>query len=148
MNAEKPESSSAAAPAPPLPSVHTAFQITQTPSGMEQHVAATFHAGPLPPARELAAYDQAHAGAAAWILQQAELNAEHVREMERLGARLQTRDALLLRLLPFCFVTLFVMCATVIAIWGNVWFGGSLLASALGGVGLAYLKNSGGVKPR
>ena len=97
-----------------------------------QQVAATFHAGPLPPARELAAYEEAHAGAATWILREAELNAEHVREMERLGARLQTRDAFLLRALPFCFVTLFVVCATVIAIWGNVWFGGSLLATSVG----------------
>ena len=113
-----------------------------------QQVATSFHAGPLPPARELPAYDQAHPGAAAWILHEAALNAEHVRAMERLGARRQTRDALLLRVLPFCFVTLVVICATAIGVWGNVWFGGSLLASALGGVALAYVKSSGGAHPR
>lgn len=148
MNADKPDSSSSIASTPPHASVHTAFQITEASFGVAQQVATTFHAGPLPPARELAAYDQAHPGAAAWILHEAELNAEHVRVMERLGARLQTRDALLLRTLPFCFVTLFVLCATMIAIWGNVWFGGSLLASALGGVALAYLKSSGPGQPR
>jgi uncharacterized membrane protein len=107
---------------------------------MAVQATAVFHQGPLPPARELAAYEQAHPGAAAWILKEAERNAEHVRQMETIGARLQIRDALLFRVLPFSVVTVYILSTMAIAIFANAWVGGTLLATGLAGVATAYVK--------
>jgi len=136
MNENLPDSTSGGYAVPPQPP----YQGLQPTLLNMQHLQATLQTGPLPPARELAAYEQAHPGAAAWILSEAQINAAHVRQMEVVGAKLQSRDAFLFRVLPFIAVFAFLMCTMMIAIFANAWAGSALLASGLVTIVLAYIR--------
>jgi uncharacterized membrane protein len=99
------------------------------------------HVGPLPHPQQLAAYEEAHPGAAAWILREAELNSQHFRATETKALNAQRLDNLLHRLLPFGLVLTCLVCCTLIAVlasaaWGTVGFGATITA-----VMVAYLKN-------
>lgn len=103
---------------------------------------ATHHSGPLPPASEFKAYEEAHPGAAAWIMEEASKSAGHAREMERQGMRIAGRDELLARLLPFGVVALFLAVFTIVAL-KNVWVGSIGMGTVLAAVILAYLRGYG-----
>jgi uncharacterized membrane protein len=100
------------------------------------------HQGPLPPPQILAAYEQAHAGAAAWVLKEAEASAAHVREMERRAIRYQARDALLHRILPFLLVALLLTISAVLAVFASAILGGVAFIGTLAGVVTVYLKGA------
>lgn len=102
------------------------------------------HQGPLPPPQILAGYEQAHPGAAAWVLREAETAASHVRDMEQMAIRYQARDALLQRTLPFALVALLLLVSTALAIFANVILGGIAFGSTLAGVVTVYLQGTFG----
>lgn len=99
--------------------------------------------GPLPPPEILSAYDNAHPGAAKWILDLAEKNTEHVRDMDRRAARYRSRDALLQRLLPFLTVIGFLAVALLLGVFAGPYLGGAAFFATLGTVVAAYLKGMG-----
>jgi uncharacterized membrane protein len=103
------------------------------------------HQGPLPPPQHLAGYEQAHPGAAAWILREAEASAAHTRDMERLAIRYQARDAFLERLLPFSLVAILLIISAIMA-YANAVLGGVAFVGTLAGVVTVYLKGSMGEK--
>jgi len=100
------------------------------------------HQGPLPPPQILAAYEQAHPGAAAWVLKEAEASAAHVREMERRAIRYQARDALLHRILPFLLVALLLTISAILAIFASAIVGVVAFVSTLASVVIVYLKSA------
>jgi uncharacterized membrane protein len=60
-------------------------------------------------------FEAVYPGAAKWIFDQAEKNAEHTRTMERRAMELHGRDALLTRVLPLVGVVAFLVASAVIA---------------------------------
>lgn len=96
------------------------------------------HVGPLPPPAVLADYEAAHQGAAQWIIEQAEKNAAHAREMELRAIRLQRLDMLLHRLLPFGLVVAFLIASLALAYF-NPAAGAAGVIATLGTVLIAYL---------
>lgn len=95
--------------------------------------------GPLPPAQELAAYEAVHPGAAKWILDQAALNAQHVRDMEARALRIEGRDVALHRILPVVVILCFLAACTAIALVGHVWWALGGIIATLGAVLTVYL---------
>jgi uncharacterized membrane protein len=87
---------------------------------------------------QLGEYEAVYPGAAKWIFDQAEQNAEHVRTMERRAMELQGRDALLHRVLPFGGVVAFLIASAVIA-FASPAAGAAGLFATMGGVLYAYL---------
>jgi len=77
-------------------------------------------------------------GAAHWIIDQAEKNAAHVREMELRAIGLQRLDMLLHRLLPFGLVVAFLIASLALAYF-NPAAGAAGLIATLGTVLTAYL---------
>lgn len=120
---------------PGIPGLATTFA-----SAVQVQISA--HQGPLPPPQVLAAYEQAHPGAAAWVLREAEASAAHVREMERRAIRYQARDALLHRILPFALVALLLIISAALAIFANAIIGGIAFFSTLASVVIVYLKGA------
>jgi uncharacterized membrane protein len=118
-----------------LPGIPVSFA-----SAMQVQISA--HQGPLPPPQVLAAYEQAHPGAAAWVLREAEASAAHVREMERRVLRYQARDALLHRILPFALVALLLTISAILAIFASPVLGGAAFFGTLAGVVGIYLKGA------
>ena len=100
------------------------------------------HVGPLPPPQQLAAYEDAHPGAAAWILAQAHANAEHVRDMDRRMLQVRARDGLLHRALPFLPVGLLLIVSGVMAVFASKVLGGAAFFATLAGVVTVYLRGS------
>lgn len=86
----------------------------------------------------LADYEAVHQGAARWIIEQAEKNAEHAREMELRAIRLQRLDMLLHRLLPFGLVVAFLLASLALAYF-NPAAGAAAVIATLGTVLTAYL---------
>jgi len=103
---------------------------------------ASYHRGILPPALDYKAYKEAHEPAAEWILAEATKSSDHFRQMEKIGAKIASRDALLFRILPFAVVVAFLTVFTILAFL-NVWIGGVGIGATLSTVVLAYLKNFG-----
>lgn len=139
MNASEPESPGSgkeASEPPPAP-----IPFTVLPPSQRLSVSFSAHQGPLPPPEQLAAYERLHPGSAAWILDQAEQNAEHIRSMERRGAAAQERDALLKRVLPFAVVVVFLAGWVAIAIWASPIIGAAGAFTTLASVLLAYFKS-------
>jgi uncharacterized membrane protein len=125
-----------------LPGIPVSFA-----SAMQVQISA--HQGPLPPPQVLAAYEQAHPGAAAWVLKEAEASASHLREMERRVLRYQARDALLHRILPFALVALLLAISAILAVFASPVLGGAAFFGTLAGVVGIYLKGAmdGGKQP-
>jgi uncharacterized membrane protein len=96
------------------------------------------HSGPLPAPAQLGEYEAVYPGAAKWIFDQAEKNAEHARTMERRAMELQGRDTLLHRILPFGGVVAFLVASAVIA-FASPAAGAVGLFATMGGVLYAYL---------
>lgn len=103
---------------------------------------ASYHRGILPPAVDYKAYKEAHEPAAEWILAEATKSSDHFREMEKIGAKIAARDALLFRILPFAVVVVFLIVFTTIAFL-NVYVGSVGVGVTLSTVLLAYLKPFG-----
>lgn len=133
---DTPDDARGAAAGLPQPPANVAEQAT-----LPGLVTWEAHAGPLPPPEQLRGYELVHPGAAAWILNEAEKNADHVRAMERLAIAGQTRDATLHRVLPFLLVLAFLLASTCIAIWASVVLGGIGFGGTLLSVMLAYFKS-------
>ena len=100
----------------------------------------SLHSGPLPAAEDFQAYEAAHPGTAAWILDEAAKSADHARSMERDGIRIAARDAFLFRVLPFSIVALFLIVFTIVS-FASVWVGAVGLGATLTSVVIAYLKS-------
>lgn len=83
-------------------------------------------------------YEDAHPGAAKWIFDQAEKNADHARKIESRGMELQARDAMLRRLLPFGGVVAFLLAANAIA-FASPAAGAVTVLGTMGAVLYAYL---------
>jgi uncharacterized membrane protein len=96
--------------------------------------------GLLPAPELLREYEEQHAGAAAWILAEAEKTTEHMRAMQQLALAIGARDALLSRLLPFLMVMALIVASVLIAIFASTWLGGATFAASLGAVMLEYLR--------
>jgi uncharacterized membrane protein len=96
------------------------------------------HVGPLPPPSQLAEYEAVYPGAARWIIEQADKNAEHVRDMERRSLSVQRADMLLHRLLPFGLVVIFLAACVVLA-FASPAAGAAGLFITMAGVLTAYL---------
>jgi uncharacterized membrane protein len=116
--------------------------------GPAMQVQISTHQGPIPPPQVLAAYEQAHPGAAAWVLKEAETAATHVREMERLAIRYQARDAALHRILPFFLVALLLIISAVMAIFASAVLGGVAFIGTLASVVIVYLKAAMGAEKK
>jgi uncharacterized membrane protein len=143
--------------APPLGIIHRKLgeQFIRpsegSPLGTQQTVVATnvsYHAGPLPPAREFEAYEKAVPGAGIRILEEAAKNADHVRRMEVQAMRIAARDALLHRVLPFVFAFSVLTAAVLLGIFAAPWIGATTVFGVVGLVGVAYVRGSvGGSQP-
>jgi uncharacterized membrane protein len=96
------------------------------------------HTGPLPLPSQLADYEAVYPGAAQWIIEQADKNAQHAREMERQAISLERTDMLLHRLLPFGLVAAFLV-ATVILTFVSPAAGTAGFCATVAGVLIAYL---------
>lgn len=84
-------------------------------------------------------YETVYPGAAKWIFDQAQQNAEHVRAVEKSALRLRWWDAMLHRLLPFVVVMVFAIGSVVMAILTNSpWGGVAGIGATLGAVLVAY----------
>lgn len=105
-------------------------------------VQASLHVGPLPPAREFADYEAAYPGAAAWILSEAAKASEHGRAVELTAAKIQARDALLHRALPFALVAILIGASAVMAIYASKVLGGLAFFGTLAGVVTVYLRGN------
>ena len=79
-----------------------------------------------------------HPGAARWIIEQAEKNAEHARDMELRAIRLQRLDMLLHRLLPFGLVIAFLLASLALAYFNSI-AGAAGVIATMGVVLTAYL---------
>lgn len=77
--ADQPRSTPPASQDPEAPAVRTSATLTQT----------TSYSGPLPPAAELQAYDDAVPGAAERIIRMAESYAGHTQELEGMAMKLE-----------------------------------------------------------
>ena len=77
--ARQPRNAPPASQHPETPAVRSSATVTQTAS----------YSGPLPPAAELQAYDNAVPGAAERIVRMAESYAEHTRELEAMAMQLE-----------------------------------------------------------
>lgn len=102
----------------------------------------SLHQGPLPPPQVLDGYEKVHPGSAAWILQEAQTSAEHVRRMEARGVEIQARDLLLHRVLPFALVTGFLIASVILAIFASPVLGGIAFFTTLGSVVTVYLRGA------
>jgi uncharacterized membrane protein len=92
----------------------------------------------LPPPVQVGEFEAIYPGAAKWIFDQAEKNADHIRALERRGMEVQARDALLRRLLPFGGVVVFLVASGVIA-FASPAAGAVALLGTMGSVLYAYL---------
>ncbi len=108
--------------------------------GMVLATQATFRSGPLPTAQELGDYERASPGAALWILNEAEKSASHLRIVELQALRIESRDILLRRLLPFLVVFTFLVGSVLIALFASTIAGMAAFAATLASVVLVYLK--------
>jgi uncharacterized membrane protein len=93
----------------------------------------------LPPPEQLAAYEAAFPGAAAWIFDQAAKNSDHARTVETNALQLQRTDQLLHRLLPFGLVLAFLISSTVVAVFASVVWGTAGIGGTIAAVMIAYL---------
>jgi len=145
--AEPPPLVASQAKLPPVSPVFQSPALGQVFSAMPQQgtqvtLSTTYHSGLLPPASEYRGYKEVHEPSAQWILDEASSNASHTRLMEARALEISGRDALLVRLLPACIVTLFLTVFTIVT-FVNSWVGGAGLAATLASVVIAYLKGFG-----
>jgi uncharacterized membrane protein len=102
-------------------------------------IQATAHSGPLPPPEQLQAYETVFPGAAEWIFEQSAKNADHARMVELRAIRMQQRDLLLHRLLPFGVVLAFLIACTIVAVRASAALGSVGIGVTIGAVMIAYL---------
>ncbi|WP_284944037.1 hypothetical protein [Acidisoma cladoniae] len=81
-------------------------------------------------------------GAAEWIINQAEINMDHTRAMEKAAADVQRMDASLHRILPFLLVLVLIVASVVLGLFANPWVGGVSFFSTLASVVIVYLKGN------
>jgi len=107
----------------------------------------TFHQGPIPDPRTLAAYNQIVPNAAERIISMAESETLHRQALERDTLEFNKSDRMSARaeikigqILSFLLCTIVVGCGTFVAISGNAWPGVALSITGLSGIIAAYLR--------
>lgn len=94
--------------------------------------------GLLPSPAVVREFEAVYPGAAKWIFDQAEKNADHVKAMERLAAEVQTHDVRMRRVLPFAGVIAFLVAGVAIT-FISPWAGAATVAVTMGSVLYTYL---------
>ncbi len=95
------------------------------------------YAGIIPPAHELAKYGSEER---AWILNEAKLNSEHAREIDKKSPKITANDEVLHRVIPALVVICFLISSTIIAVFANAALGSAGIGLTLATLAGAYFK--------
>ena len=103
--------------------------------------------GPLPPPQVLQGYESACPGSAHRIIELAEAQSAHRRRMEEKevdaqidGMRSQFFEARRGQVFAFCVSVVFLLCGTVVVIWGHSWAGSLFGLMGVSGIVGSFIK--------
>jgi uncharacterized membrane protein len=113
-------------------------------SGSVQATITHTHRGPIPTAAEFAEYQRALPGAGQWLLEQAALDAEHLRDIERRSLQLANRQTTLQQIVPAITVSVALVTSGAIAIFANAGAGAAVFAATIASILAAYLTGQSG----
>ncbi len=117
------------------------------PGGMSGSLHATIthtRLGPIPAAAEFAEYQRIFPGAGQWLLDQAALDAEHLRDMERRSLQLAHLHTSLQHVVPAVTVTVALVTSGAIAVFANAGAGAAVFAATIASILTAYLTGQPG----